>query len=306
MDEELRDFLQRNKLVIHMGAHKTATTYIQSALNAQREPLKSQGILMVLPSDLRGTGMLQGKKTQGAAAESGDGAGSKKRNLTTLLGEMAADPDTRRIVVSEEGLIGSPRNNLNRRSLYPNLTSKLANLPKPLDHPNVTFLLSLRDYGSFFSSNVTTAVRRGNIFDPEQLHASLLLMHRSWVDVLTELRAAFPSAALKIWRYEDFEALEPLIFSELAPGFEVTPSDRLFGTLSGNAIKHILDQVGPESGPEITRPVVRAAVRKYPISARNPSFSLWSEEEAAHLTFRYTLDWQAICRGYPGIVLGSA
>ncbi|WP_299846204.1 hypothetical protein [uncultured Roseovarius sp.] len=305
MGTTLKDFVQQNKVVIHLGAHKTATTYIQSSLKAQRDALKSAGVALVLPSDLRATGVLRRTFRKSGGAISASSPDPDKPTLGTLLDRIAADPATRRIAISEESMIGAPRKNLACKSLYPDMDQSLRAMPDAFDHPNATFLLALRDYGSFVSSNITTAVRRGNIFDLDALRAAFLALHRDWMDVIDDLQEAFPTATIKVWRFEQFHALESQVFRAFTQG-PVTPrSTRVFKTLSGNAMTYILDHVEPKSEQVRIRELVLAAAKKFPVSVDNPPFDLWSAEQAAHMTYRYELDWHEICKAYPGIALGS-
>ena len=168
-----------------------------------------------------------------------------------------------------------PRRNLSLKSLYPDLNLNLAGFPDALNHPNVTFLFALREYGSFFSSNVTTTMRRGNVFDLEKLRASLILLHRSWIDVVSDLQAAFPAAMLKIWQYEQFQKLEAHVFSEFSQGFEVTPSAPVFETLSGRRGTGCIGQGRPgeqSEGNTPDHPEIRPERSQFPLKTR-PSAS---------------------------------
>lgn len=301
MSTALERFLHTHEVIVHLGAHKTATTYIQSALKAQRKVLAAEGVTVLLPGDLRATGVLgRSRPDRGGpnSAERGSGL-----DIAGLLNGLASDPTVHRIVLSEESIIGAPRINLSTKSLYPDLVRKCRRLPVALNHPNVTFLFALRDYGSFFSSNITTAVRRGNVFALDDLRPAFLTLHRNWVDVVSDLRRAFPAVALKIWRYEDFGQCEAKVFAKFGDGLASSRSPRLFKTLSRDAMAHILTQADPSKPPRELRPFIRNAARDFPITSENPAFSLWSEAEAAHLTRLYDLHWQEICETHPHQIL---
>lgn len=289
MSGALQDFVDRGEVIVHLGVHKTATTFIQSALNDARGALRASGTALILPWDVR------------PARAAGD------RNLVdTLTAQLSAhadDPMARRIVVSEENIIGSTGGNLTNGALYPRLDGKLARLPRGFDHPNVRFLLSLRDYGPYLSSSVTTAVRRGRKFDHDVIRAGFSEVSRGWVDVVAELRASFPAAQLTIWRYEDFATVQPQVFSTLAEGFTPPPRKQSFRTLSDAAMRHVMFHLPEKIPAEQARQIVRQAARDFPISDTNPPFTLWSPDAAAALSATYEAHWQQISAAHPGAVL---
>ncbi|WP_306116981.1 MULTISPECIES: hypothetical protein [unclassified Roseovarius] len=292
MSDPLWQFVKTRKLVVHLGAHKTATTYLQNALNTKREDLRRAGTALILPRDLR----------RGEKAARADGA-EKMPGVTVQLSALAADTTTQRIVLSEENFIGSTGHNLAQKSLYPGIRRRLSKLPAALNHPNVTILFSLRDYGPFVSSNVTTALRFGRMFDTEDLQLAFLLMDRSWIDVIADLRSAFPAAQLKLWRYENFAQVEQQVFKEMVGPFRAAPQRRANQTLSGRAVAKVqarLQAGGPDLKP---RQIVRRIKRKFPISDANPTYSIWTPEEAALLTESYQAHWDEICDAYPALPL---
>ncbi|MEO3414574.1 hypothetical protein AAFO92_07975 [Roseovarius sp. CAU 1744] len=292
MSDALQEFLETRRLVLHLGAHKTATTYIQSVLAAERAALRAKGVGLILPGDLRRDTAPQDRQ-------------GKISDATRQLTAFAADPAINQIVLSEENLIGSTGNNLRRNSLYPGLKRKLSRLPAPLDHPNNRILFALRDYGPYLSSSVTTAIRRGKVFDPEALRAGFLPFARSWADVVADLREAFPAAEIKIWRYEDFADCGPMVFSAIADGFDPAPQAHAFRTLSGEAMRQILPQLHDGSSRDRARRIVRQAARRHPISDANPAFTLWSPEEARQLSDAYERHWHEIRESHPGIELAG-
>lgn len=292
MSDPLWQFVKTRKLVVHLGAHKTATTYLQNALNGKRDLLRAQGTALILPGDLR-----RGER----AARTDDN--SEVPDVKAQLSALAADTATHRIVLSEENFTGSTGHNLARKSIYPSIRRRLSRLPAALNHPNVTILFCLRDYGPFVSSNITTALRFGKVFDTEELRLAFLVLHRCWVDVIADLRAAFPAAQLKIWRYETFAQIEAQVFAEMVGAFQPELQKRANQTLSGRAVRKVQAKLLAGGADLKPRQFVRRTKRKFPVSETNPAYSLWTPDEAALLSERYEAHWQEICEAYPGIAL---
>lgn len=291
MSNPLEAFLDRGQVILHLGAHKTATTSIQMALDAERADLRARGTALLLPRDLR---------------QPATGPHRRRDRATELeqqLCDAVADDAIHRLILSEENLTGSSGHNLARKSLYPSVTRRLGKLPRTLNHPNVTVLFALRDYGPYLSSSATTAIRRGKVFDTVALRTAFLLMHRHWLDVVQDIQAVFPSSNLRLWRYEDFDAVAPSLWREFDDGLRLSVPKRAFKTLSGSAMKQVL--AGLDSGESPVRSVIRQAVRDYPITDTNPAYSMWSDDESAHLTALYSDHWMQICDAFPDMVMQS-
>ncbi|THH34454.1 hypothetical protein E4Z66_18670 [Aliishimia ponticola] len=299
----LGGFLASGKVILHLGAHKTATTHIQATMRDQRDMLADQGTAVILPSDLRGRHGLH--RLGGKHPD--EQARLERENRTKLLDALelcASTPGLRQITLSEEGILGSPRECLTAGHILPFLEPNLRSLPTELDHPNVTVIFAVRDYGSFFSSCFTTTLRRGKLFDAEHLKPLLRTLPNRWEHVLHDIRAALPRARLKIWRHEDFAKVAPQVFDMLAPGMPLPPDGASkFQNLSRDAVAHILRRNAPGASLKEPRKRIRRARRRYPVTQDNPPFSLWNAEDAASLTAAYEESWAALVHAYPDAVL---
>ncbi|WP_163025809.1 hypothetical protein [Chachezhania antarctica] len=286
------------KTVLHLGAHKTATTFIQKVLSLNADALRRRGTAVLLPEHLRGDPDLAYAST-GDADRDAQVHRTRARFDTLLRGARAP-----RVVLSEEGLLGSSRMNLTARALYPDPGPRLSCLPPDLDSPDTEICLSIRSYDSFFAANISTVARRGKLFAFDDLRASLLALARGWPDVLADIRAHFPNARLTVWQYEDFTPHRDAILRHLAGGpVNFASADRVNRSLSARAMTELAalaDSRGNlPGGPGAARKLARA----FPSGAQYPSYSPWSPEDAATLRAAYDRHWQQIRDTHPDACL---
>jgi len=299
----LEAFIDQHRVVVHLGAHKTATTFLQNSLNAARADLAVAGCQLLLPVDLRGQEQVRRVAPWNGPDRRRAVQAGTQAALRALIEEAAGAPGTRRVVLSEESLIGSSHSNLTSAALYPDFADNLRLFPRALDHPNVTFLFAVREYGAFFSSNLTTTARRGKLFNTEDLRARLPRLPRRWPDILGELRVAFPFARLRTWRYEDFRDLTGAVFDALTGQAVPRVEGRVNETLSQPAMETLWAQADADGAVPEPKRAVKDALAQYPVGSENPPFSLWSATQAAEFKAAYDADWAEIVKLAPRDIL---
>src|SRR6056297_3069803 len=291
---------------VHLGAHKTATTYIQRSLEGARAELTARGVALVLPRDIRGRIGLQNPAARFSVAENDRRIAEGREKLDALFRRACAEAGAHRLVVSEETLIGSSRHNLSSQSLYDDIGLRLEVLPGWLNSPRTTFFFSTRAYPGFFASNATTAVRGRALFDAEKLRIGLTGPGRGWAEVVGDIRAAFPRAGLALWRYEDLARIEGRVMGALT-GSAVAMYDgpRLTTTLSQAAMDWLHRKAETPAFRESPRKFIRRARARFSVGEGHPPYRLWAPEsdEAQDLEAAYARDWQAIRARWPDAVI---
>ena len=159
-------------IALHLGAHKTASTYLQSCLELNQPSLADANTAILTPHDLRG--QLVDRTPAPGGRGTPQARQRRQQRLTDLIQKAGELQNASRIVVSEENLIGSCRINLVHGELYPDLVKRLSWLPDWLNTPSTTVFMGIRSYASYFSSNLTTALQRGNCPNRQDVAKSLL------------------------------------------------------------------------------------------------------------------------------------
>lgn len=283
---------------LHLGAHKTATTFMQRALRSQAADLSEQGIAVLTPAELR-----QSRNSSDAKLGPSEQRRALKQHLTDVLNRAIARPGATRIVISEENLIGSSGQNMSRRDLYAGLAERLLALPDSLNSADVTVMFAIRSYAPLHSSGFTTALRRGRRLNADHLAQGLVDAPRGWVDVLRDLHGALPKSPMMIWRYEDFADVKHRLFAQMIGRDLEGPRETVFRTLSFSAVEALQAVQQVPLRPQELKEAVAQISKQYPITDENPAFSLFDAGQAAALDARYARDWDAVQRLFPDAVL---
>lgn len=185
-------------VILHIGAHRTATTSFQSYLRANRAELGAQGIGFWAPWRTRG-GLLNGIADRPSAAHEPQRA----------LGRVAINLEAARrngiaaLVVTDENMAGTPRRCLRRRTVYPGVGERLARLSSAFGGPT-RVTLQVRALDAWWASCIAWLVPRGeDLPDPATIEA-ISRAARSWRDVITDIACACPGTDIQITAYEAF------------------------------------------------------------------------------------------------------
>ncbi|MGG7643861.1 hypothetical protein ACQ5SP_03510 [Rhodovulum sp. YNF3179] len=190
------------EVILHIGAHRTATTSFQQTLEANRANLRKTGLGFWGPAQTR-AGLLDGLGRDPAQATAAERARAR-RSRAAIAAALAAERDrgTRRLVVSEENMMGTMRGNLAARALYPGLAVRLARIGAAF--PEVRRVaLGVRGLEDYWASACAYAIAAGLPVAGPSAHAAIAAGPRSWRDVVRETAAAFPRAEVTVWAFDD-------------------------------------------------------------------------------------------------------
>ena len=107
-------------IVVHLGAHRTATTLFQKTLADNRQRLSERGICFLGPEQIR-NGDFKGlmiHRSQVTLWRSRKAQTAAQKLRSTLDSERRAG---RRVILSEENILGNIRSNVDTMSIYPNI-----------------------------------------------------------------------------------------------------------------------------------------------------------------------------------------
>ena len=195
---------QNMDVILHIGAHRTASTTFQAFLEANATQLRNRGIGAWTPERTRG-GLFSGlirrpeeitlKAEQSAARSSGLIRVELARHRRMGLGHM---------VVSEENMIGAVRNNLRARSFYPLLDERLMRFRDGFADTATRIVLTIRAYDTYWASSLAYAVARGDRMPDAGMLERLVTQPRRWRDIVREVAQCFPKAEVLVLPFERF------------------------------------------------------------------------------------------------------
>lgn len=286
---------------VHLGAHKTATTYIQHILGDMRSELLTEGLDVLVPHQ----GLREQSLTRFAARRRKHRftALARGSELTRLLTPLRQGPS--RLLMSEEALLGWTQDVVSGR-FYQGLDYAFTVLGRLAAQSEMTLYLSIRSPETFLPSIYVESLRHGPLaaggFEP--IRAWVRRDPPRWSGLVATIRRAAPKARLVIWRYEDFQSQQADILSRLC-GRPVMPpavSPETSHTKSGSA--------SAVAVAEALEPTLRGTPRYAAVKAifadpalQGPAFQPFDAEERAELRSLYEADLDTIEQITPGSLL---
>lgn len=199
-------FLERTlhtlNITLHIGAHRTGTTSFQRYMRASGTQLSERGVAFWGPEVTRGT-------VFSGVVSSLDGAVEKTLHdqfiepVSSTLSSLL-ETQVHSLIVSEENILGSTRNNIRHCSLYSGAGNRVAQFAQAFKGRIKTILISPRSLENYWCSALAYGVARGLKVPPMQNRATIALSFRGWRDIITEVAQAVPDAEIRVLPFEDY------------------------------------------------------------------------------------------------------
>jgi hypothetical protein len=204
------------KIHVHLGAHKTATTFIQSQLHDNRVALAQTGIGVVELAEIRkkfshGFEILNRFDPFWAPVV----RPLLARRLNALL-EKHRDKEV--VILSDENLAGLIRVNYISGGLYRSLGKRAGLLKKLLAGHDVRFFFAIRPYPDYLTSSYLQLASRGRAPSFSRYLSRLPQTMPGWGAAVTDLSGAVGAESLTVWTYEWFKQDPARLLGLLAPG----------------------------------------------------------------------------------------
>ena len=277
------------QIVLHLGAHKTATTHLQQALKRSRAALTDRETALFLPDDLRRNGLM----------------------LQDWLGQSSTDPEheailraafarpARRLLISEENAIGMvPGPSLTRDGLlYARAGQRLARLRRVLPEAPVTLALAVREGAGFLASCHVQALMAGRVAPFAQVFGGIDPAGLDWAGLADRLLSAWPGARLLVWDHADWPAVADQVAAALlGPGARAPdwPRGLSHPGLSAPAVARLLAEAPPDPGA--ARDLARRLRRDLGKEAGHPPYDPWPAEYRLRATAALKRDLAALDR----------
>lgn len=284
-------------IALHLGVHKTGSTYLQAALQSCAPALSGQGVGVVPLEDLRSayTRRAWARPDRDPARN----AENRQAADAWLRGVLSDRPA--RLVLSDENLLGSPEEIVTTGRLYPRLEARLGPLVDMLRGERVELYLGLRHQAEFsrsiFCENLRAPQRD---FTPAKtFREHWQAGDTSWQPVVARIRALFPDAPVTFWNFKTFREDPEHVIAAVAgvdrlPDYEVMPWDRRQG-LSQKATEALLE-IGARDGARAMAERSHETAKAFPLSDGNWLYELWKEEEKSAFQQQFSRDLRKLSR----------
>lgn len=200
LGEKVRGLLD---IVLHIGAHRTATSSLQHWLRGQGPALRDQGVAVWDPRVTRPdlvSGVQPGPLRTPALR-------ARAAGRLRLKCAQAGLDGVQTLILSDENMLGSPLANVAARALYPAAGERMARIGAALRGQVTRVVLSVRGLDAYWASVLAMTVARGHRVPGPRHLAALAGNRRGWRDVITDVACALPEARLIVLPHEQFASM---------------------------------------------------------------------------------------------------
>ncbi len=191
------------KIILHLGAHRTASTHVQAVMAKNPALLAEAGF--GAPSQEH----VKVALTKPLSSSAGPSAFARLVTDSGLAGRTT-------IIISDENLLGFLNDIFTHGRFYPNTARRLAKLRQMLPVDPCKIVVAIRPYHSFFASAYGRWLAPNRMVLPRPALAELVLgLTRGWGHMLDDITAAFPNSELHISEYSPDPRFGPAQLSAL-------------------------------------------------------------------------------------------
>jgi hypothetical protein len=293
------------KLHVHLGVHKTATTYLQVLLARNMDRLNQAGVGMMPLAPFRS--FFTRDLMQFPVRE------FRIEDHLDKFFEGDIPPNVRGLVLSDENIIGLCNGLIATGKPYMRAAGRLNRVRRLLSGHKVTLFLSVRSYAGYTSSAYCEAMRHTDEFIRFDTFRSYFdIEELRWPRMLQQYIEALQPAEVKLWRFEDFRQTSSRIARELAFGTDldeeaVEPKAER-PSFSGAAVD-VLETLAHHLGPMATAGLVESISETLPKASGKtgyPPFDPWTADEHREMAALYDADCASIPAKYWLIPPGSS
>lgn len=199
-----------SNITLHLGLHKTGTTYLQNSLDKNELELSKYFIYPSLSETRKNITPALSRKN----SDYNDKTNSALK-LISRLSEEAQSTANKRVVISEENFMGFPIE-IKKRNLYLNRKYRLTRLKSLLIEAKVNLdkiIISLREYSSFYNSMFLEANKR-RFISTDDIDKGYLIDF-SYIDIINDIKEIFPKSEITVVTYESFKSDNWLLFEKI-------------------------------------------------------------------------------------------
>ncbi|MEX0338247.1 MAG: hypothetical protein AB3N11_04320 [Arenibacterium sp.] len=243
------------KVILHVGAHRCATTTFQHYMRRQSSALRQGGVGFWGPGRTR-TGLFSGIQPRVVRLSRHQparrAAGRLRLNMT-----RSAQKGIDTLVVSDENMLGSMFANAEAACLYPAAGERLARYGNAFGQTVSDVILSVRAQDRYWASLLGYLAAKGYGPWPQEQLQEIVDSHRSWRDVLMDIACAVPNARVHVAPFEIFASRPDALLRAVVPG-SATPrsglSEKRNATPKAAALRILAnEQLAPQLPDELRR-----------------------------------------------------
>lgn len=190
------------EIILHIGAHRCATTTFQRYMRLNGDSLGRRGIGFWGPRRTR-NGLFSGVIPRPRQATVRN-LQQRAKGRVQLNCARSAEMGVGTLVVSDENMLGSVRENLRLGELYCGVGERIARYTYAFGARISDVVLNIRSQELFWASSLGYGLTRGMGVPKRQALDRLVHGSRGWRDVVVDVACAVPEARLWVLPFETF------------------------------------------------------------------------------------------------------
>lgn len=188
-------------VILHLGAHRTATTTFQHYMRDHHDRLAADDVCFWGPHRTRRSvfpGLFRS-----STAPKGRNVAQRAEGRIRMFAKQAQGKGVRQLLVSDENLLGTCIQNIRTGRLYPAAGERTARISAAFGGRLRRIVLSIRSPDLWWASAAAMTVSRGHPIPTKAKFAAIADHPRSWRDVIADLACAAPGAEIEVLLFED-------------------------------------------------------------------------------------------------------
>lgn len=202
-------------VILHLGAHRTATRSLQAYLRRHSAVLTDHG-----------TALWPGNRPDHESPALGQ---TERTEVETLVGRLrqplnkAQARGIEHLIVSEPDLIGTVADNIAKGALYPEAGARIARIARDVGVRVASVLFCPRSHDLYWCSALASGVHAGAPVPDRAKLRNIAMARRGWRDVIADVAEALPDAEFRLLPFEDYAGM-PSTLARQGLGIEA-PND---------------------------------------------------------------------------------
>lgn len=278
------------RIILHLGAHKTASTHFNRLLRKNSHLTKEHSVTVPKKDEIRS--LITRRLSGGNLKDSGP----MRDEVVTALGQGG-----RTLFISDENILGTPNRLVQNGVMYPAAGKRVRAALRLLGQQPVELMLAVREPASFAVSSWGEAMRSWGYLDFRSFIGADPMSALRWTQLARRILAAQPGIRLTIWTFESYRDRTRALLGEVL-GTDPVPEDMLRDIdnvvrpgLSQRAVDEIRKMC--EGSADVpSQDSFESIVKAYPKSADYPAPAPWSAEERAQLADQYKRDLRRLAQ----------
>ncbi|MGV3548460.1 hypothetical protein [Rhizobium sp.] len=277
------------RMILHIGAHKTATSYMQKKLALNVDLLNRRNIhydrLDVMRKEF--TPLLNESVTR----------------ESEWIRELRGTARAMNILISEENILGVPGDIVRESHYYIRSRQRLARTCQLFGNDKPEIFLALRDYAGFTVSMYSEYIRHREFLKFEDYLKIYEASGFSWIRIIEDIFAVVPGATLTVWNFADFRRLEKSVFQAMLgfdPDILSNPEGPVRESFSEVAVRAFAALSGALTHAEMKK-LINPIARNLPKGEEYPAFDPHLPETKERMRAQFKDDLATIATRFPQV-----